>query len=379
MNKKLIALAIASALAAPVAMADGGNVKISGQMNFSYDLIKGNAGGTANQTMSNVSSNASNIIFSGDEDLGNGLKAVWQVQTYFTGGGTGNTDSTCSDSSVGCGNTFAGLTGGFGGVYLGKNDTPFKTIGRKVDLFGNTLGDSRNLISSATLVNAAGTTVAKNDSWDLRPSSMVWYASPSMSGFQVIAGYVTNANNLTAGNANQIGATSATSVAAIYANGPVFAGLAWEKHQVGGTNDAPKAWRLTGGYDFGVAKVVALYEDTKNTTAAANTDDDRKVWGLGAAFKLDGANTLKAQYYKAKDIGNVSNTGANMWALGADHAMSKRTTAYVAYARTNNKNGDTTANVFPAYSVSGGGHGDNAGSVGTQATSGVSVGMIHNF
>jgi len=371
MNKKLIALAIASALAAPVAMADGGNVKITGQLNVSYDLIKGNAGGTSNQTMSNVSSNASNIVFSGDEDLGNGLKAVWQVQTYFTGGGTGNTDTSCDvGSSVGCGNTFAGLTGGFGGVYLGKNDTPFKTIGRKVDLFNNTLGDSRNLISSG-IANGTG------NAWDLRPSSMIWYASPSMSGFQIVAGYVTNAE----AGANTMAKTSATSVGATYANGPVFVGAAWEKHQPGGTTDAPKAWRLSGGYDFGVAKIVALWQSTKSNLAD-QSEDDRKVWGLGGAFKLDGANTLKAQYYKADKFGNQNNTGASMWAIGADHAMSKRTTAYVGYARTSNKNGDAAAVpaiAAPAFSVSGGGHGDNAGSVAGQATSGLTVGMIHNF
>lgn len=80
--------------------------------------------------------------------------------------------------------------------------------------------------------------------------------------------------------ANGLNYTSATSIAATYVNGLVFAGFAWNKHQVGGTSNASKAIRVSGGYDFGVAKVVALWQSTKDNTAAVDTNDDRKIWGL---------------------------------------------------------------------------------------------------
>jgi predicted porin len=91
-----------------------------------------------------------------------------------------------------------------------------------------------------------------------------------------------------------------------------------------------------------------------------------------------GATTLKAQYYKANDLSNCdagddcSNTAANMVAIGADYALSKRTTAYVAYARTNNDDD-------VAYSAFGGGHGDNPGTVTGKDPSGLSIGMKHAF
>ena len=382
MNKKLIALAIATAFAAPVAMADSGNVKISGKIHVSFDSTKGGVGGsTDNQTISNVSSNASRVAFSGDEDLGNGLKTIWQVETETSLGGTGSGDGT-----VGNRNSFLGLTGGFGTVLMGKNETPFKEVGRKVDLFGDQIGDNRNIVSAS---NAAG---SNGNQWDLRPSSVVAYASPSMAGFKVAAAYATN----TSTTANTLASTSAQSVAATYENGPVFVGLGYERHNVAGSTltTAPTAWRLSAGFDFGSLKLVGLYQTTKDNnategvatvnSAASNptttSDDDRNAWGLGAAFKM-GSNTLKAQYYRAGDFGNISDTGANMWALGVDHAMSKRTTAYVAYARTAN---DTRSfNSAPAnasaFSVTGGGHGDNAGSIAGQNTNSVSVGMMHSF
>ena len=385
MNKKLIALAIATAFAAPVAMADSGNVKISGELNLSFDSITGAVGGsTDNMAMSNVSSNSSNIVFSGDEDLGNGMKAIWQVQTFTSMGGTGNSDSVNTDG-LGNGSSFAGLTGGFGTVKLGKMDTPFKAIGRKVDLFSNQVGDSRNLISSG---GVAGT----GNTWDLRTNNAASYTSPAMNGFQATAHYSTNYDTSTA---NTLAATSAASVGATYENGPVFAGLSYERYNTAGTGKVtpPNAWRLVGGYNFGDLKLVGLYQKSRDNnstegvatttatlTAGTASDDERNVWGLGAAYKM-GSNTLKAQYYRAGDFGNAGDTGANMWALGMDHAMSKRTTAYVAYSRTANdsRSVNGTASNLAAFSATGGGHGDNAGSIAGQNTNAVSVGMIHKF
>ena len=90
MQKKLIALALASAFAAP-AFAATSNVDIGGTMAFSIDSL--DADSPTNGRNTNISSNASNIFFKGSEDLGGGLKAIWQVQTYFSAGGTGNTDA----------------------------------------------------------------------------------------------------------------------------------------------------------------------------------------------------------------------------------------------------------------------------------------------
>ncbi len=97
-----------------------------------------------------------------------------------------------------------------------------------------------------------------------------------------------------------------------------------------------------------------------------------------------GATTLKAQYYKASDLTDCglvdcSATGGNMIAVGADYSLSKRTTAYVAYAKTNNDSSNVVGVTNASFSAFGGGHGDNPGTVAGKDPSGFSVGMKHSF
>ena len=394
MNKKLLALAVAGAFVAPAAMAQS-NVTIGGYMNFSLDSLKGrNAAGDDLTTKTNVSSNASNIYFRGKEDLGNGLSAFWQIQTYFSAGGTGNADSSFgTKDGVSSGNTFVGLEGkSWGKVLLGKHEAPFKLISRKVDLFGNQLGVSRNLVARPT---GGGAMTVTSAGWDLRPNNMIAYGTPKFSGFSALVGYVTNLSSAAAidsptGGPND-SAVDAWSANATYENGPIYVGLGYERHNrskrstaAASNENDEKAWRLAAGYNFGAFRVVGLYQRESDLDAgnAANRSAKRTVWGLGGAYKL-GANTLKLQYYKAGDIKNTSianadQTGANLWAVGVDHALSKRTKVYAVYARTNNER-------WAAYSAFGGGHGDNPGTVTPTATvdskdpSGFSLGVIHTF
>lgn len=409
MNKKLIALAVAGAFAAPAAMAQG-NVTIGGKMHFSLDSLKGaNAAGNDLVSKTNVSSNASNIYFKGSEDLGNGLSAIWQIQTFFSAGGTGNADDAfgATKDGVSSGNTYVGLSSkSWGTVVLGKHESPFKLVGRKVDLFGDQLGDNRNIVSNpngavvtTTLVGTGPNTTAVSPTsggWDLRPNNVVAYVSPNFNGFTGTIAYVSNitsgaAQDGAAGTASTSlnpSAVNAWSGSAVYENGPIYLGLGYERHNfskglTGDNRNDEKAWRLSGGYNFGAFKLVGLYQRESDLWVDSNNNAaKRTVWGLGGAYTM-GANTFKLQYYKAGDIKNTSyawanDSGANMWALGVDHKLSKRTSVYAVYARTNNDR-------YARYSAFGGGHGDNPGSITPTAAvdskdpSGFGVGVIHSF
>jgi predicted porin len=351
MNKKLIALAVAAALAPAAALADSGNVTIYGGVHMSVDSLDD---GVNRET--NVSSNSSYIGFKGNEDLGNGLKAVWQMEGLVGMGETGaaaNAPSASSANALTTRNSFLGLSGGLGTALVGQHDTPMKIVGRKADLFGDQIGDSRNMITAGGI-------------GDLRPSNVMAYVSPTFGGFHGAIAYVTN-NDAAAAETNS---TKAVSALGLYENGPVMVGLAYEKHNVDGTSADPKQWRLIGGYTFGSMKVVALYQKADDLGTVDNAD--RKVWGLGAAYKM-GATTIKGQYYKAGDLDGAANTDANMIALGVDYSLSKRTTAYVAYAKTSND----SASAFNAF---GGGHGDAPAVAGLDKDpSGFSLGMKHSF
>ena len=379
MKKSLIALAVASAVSAP-AFAATSNVDVYGVLNVSVSRVDSGISGTDKSI--SVSSNASRLGFKGSEDVGGGLSAIWQVESGF------NADET--SGTLGSRNTFVGLKGGFGTILAGKHDTPMKMIGRKVDNFGDTLADSRNLLGAS-----AGD---GKSMFDLRTPNTVAYISPSFSGFSVAAAYVADHQGLTYGSAAAATATStatamptacvsnldcnkndAYSITAGYDNGPLMLGLGYEKQNFAGIDQTvvPHAafstdrsiWRLVGGYTFGDFKLAAQYERTHSSDVDAF---DRNAWGLFGNYAI-GAVTLKANYMKVDDYKNSSNTSAKQYTVGADYSLSKRTTAYAFYAKVKNDSG-------AAFGLgSGGGVSDQTVGVAGVDPSVFGIGMKHSF
>jgi len=349
MMKKILAVAIVSAFAAP-AFAATANVDVYGNVHMSVDILDN---GTADGV--NVSSNASSFGIKGTEDLGGGLNAIWQVETNLGGERRGASFTTARD-------TFVGLKGGFGTARLGYMNTPTKQLSRKLDLFNNKIGDTRNLL------RANGTTGASGNAWEERFDNGIRYDTPSFGGFTANVHYSTNFDSVGVTTTND---TDAYSLGANYANGPLFVGATYQKNNLTvGTGDETN-WRLGAGFNIADLKLVALYSSSSDQRGVSGADRD--VWGVGAAYKL-GNGAIKAQYYKASDEdGSVAETGAKMFAVGYDYNLSKRTTAYVAYSKTKNDSGAA----FSA--MGGGGHGDNLTIAAGQDPDAFSLGMIHKF
>ena len=366
--KNAIRLTIAGAFAiAPCSDAQNNSVRVAGYLNYSIEVLEGNVGtGDRNRSLTDISSNGSSLTLSGSEDLGLSLMSKWQVQTFFSAGGTGNSDPVYRDE-LSNGVTFLGLSGSFGQVRLGKLETPFKVVGRDVDLFNSQLGDSRNIIAPGTATGAGGDGLW-NNTWDLRANNTVAYTSPHFSGFEMMGAYVTNLNS-GSNSAKSDAATSIYSVNATYAAGPVFVGIGYEEHETL-TSVSPEALRVAGSYAFGAVKFVALWQTTRNNGGVVG--NDRAAWGLGMAFKTSNRYTLKLQYYETPNMRGVVNTYAAMLAVGLDYELSRRTTLYTSYAQVNNGG-------FAQYSPFGGSHGDNPGSAIGQASRGISVGIAHQF
>src|SRR6187399_183435 len=107
MNKKLVAVAVAGMLAAPLAaQAQTANVTLYGRLNLDMEVVNVKQDGTANPPASNgfgkqnvfrVMSNSSRLGVRGSEALGGGLSAVFQIESAVgaaTGGGLGSTLGT---------------------------------------------------------------------------------------------------------------------------------------------------------------------------------------------------------------------------------------------------------------------------------------------
>ncbi len=347
--KKLLAVMAVFALVlmaqVPAAQAE---VTIFGQVHMSVDMVDAdNPAPVYTDSQLVVANNTSRIGFKGEEKLDNGMNLFWQIDTAVVMDGETNT--------LAARNRYLGIGGGFGKVLVGIHDTPYKLIGRKIELFPEYVGDARNVTS----VGGFG--------WDLRPSNVIAYMSPKMGNAEIIAAYVTDSTNATPAIDNND--FSAMSVSISYTAGPLWAGFAYEKHDVSPTADET-GMRVTASFDLtSDAKVVAFYQQLSDLGGVSGAD--RSDMGVGVSFAM-GSNVLKAQYYKAGETG--TNDGGSVMAIGADHKLSKSTTAYIAYASADNDSGTA------AYMMNGGGHGDGPTPTATGGSpSAISIGMIYKF
>jgi predicted porin len=401
MQKKLIALAVASALTVPaLALADTGNVTIYGSANVSYDFVDSGANGNRSQR---VSSNTSTLGLKGSEDLGDGLTAVWQVEQGIDMTGAGNSVlGGGTASTFGTQNTFVGLSSAtMGTVVLGRHDTPYKLATRGFDQFANGIADNRSLMglsSSAIGVpfhsGAALGTTNTAVAFDGRQPDVIAYISPAMAGLTIAVGHVNLNQDLGLSQSSSADHNSgAWSVAGLYGNGPLFASLAYETHDLESALTAlghpyagaeEHAAKLGLGYTADAFSVGFAYETTSDNIGSVLGAPGADILGhnayyLSGKFNINGSDAIKAAYSRIGDLSAVADTAANQFSLGYDHAMSKRTTVYALYTRLNNgANG--------AYGLSGSassaniasGAGSTVAGVGSDPSA-VSIGLKHSF
>lgn len=391
MQKKFIALAVAG-LVSGAAFAQS-NVTIYGVADSTFDIINVSGATTAGQntgSFNRVSTNSSVLGFKGVEALGNGLSAVFQYESavgFDAGGALG----ASRDSYV-------GLTGGFGTVVLGQLTGPTRALGASVDVNSGATGIGANsgllgkLGNNLTLTTGTDNTVAANacgksstctSAFDTRWKNAIAYVSPSFSGLTATVAYVANENKSTdinSGTAAQLN-TSGYDLGVNYANGPIAAGLTYNKVKLGTVLDTDaNIWRLAGSYNFGVAKVLGLYEQTRGNNLAVNGDNAKQnVWGLGLTYNVTTAGKALVQFYKANDMSgsafaNNNQTGAKLWEIGYEHSLSKRTMVKASYANLNN---DDRARYDYGVNAAGSTSGAAVGNGTTM--SGFSVGVRHSF
>ncbi len=311
MQKKIIALAIASALTVPaIAMADGGNVGLYGQVNLSADRV--NHGEETNSTSSNeLVSNGSRLGVAGNEDIGGGLTAMFQVE--------GGVDQVSGANTFAFNrNTFVGLkSDDMGTLLAGRYDSAYKSSTRGLDLFGDTTADNQHQLGHNKYAHDTGRENSLN------------YMSPSMGGFSVAAG-VAKA---------QSGYGHSVSMAGMYGMDNLYAALAYDKisAQAGGTEG--KAIKLGGSYTIDAVKLNAVVERLTDSTGTPAVDSKRTNFYVGGQFNLSEADAIKLAFAKRGDsTGNTDNVKAVT--VGYNHSMSKRTSVYGLFTKVTD-NGTT--------------------------------------
>ena len=123
MNKKVMAVAVAGALAAPAAMAQTSGVQIGGYIQVFYYQHDPAVPLTASKA-DRLQDSESNFYVRGEEQLGGGMSAWFQCESSMNGMFSGAASATgfCTRNSG------AGFKGGWGNLFVGTWDTPHKNV-----------------------------------------------------------------------------------------------------------------------------------------------------------------------------------------------------------------------------------------------------------
>lgn len=316
MKKQLLAVAVASAIAAP-AMAQ--NVTVSGNINVGFQSVDTGVQGVGSFMRSNEGGlSGSDLFIQGSEDLGGGLKAAFIFRTDI---------KTNSQTSV----TWAKeraieLSGTFGAVRLGTTDvTSAQTIDASVSHFG----DFGNTVKSATTT----ATLASGEIGADDISTIRW-TSPKMNGLTLQAGVSNMSTESNTTDANKT--TRVEGVFASYEMGVTTAYVGWTQDAgVGSEKDKDTRFGLKtklGDVDLGL---LVAKSDVGGTSTALH---GIKTTMINAAYNLGGGTSAHVVYGKQK-IDGTSNSEGNGYTLGLKKALSKRTTLYGAYTSSDSDSG----------------------------------------
>jgi predicted porin len=358
MNKKVMALAVAGAFAAPTAaLAQASSVQIYGTMYMEYSAahqgskVPATFGGVLQGDLVNVDnlqSPGAEIGIKGEEALGGGYSAWFQCASTadIRGAGTG------SGIQGFCGrNSAIGLKGAFGNVFAGNWDMPMKRTAGAVRITSDTgiWGGGPMLFGNSSTFNDAGTPMA----WSRRQNNSIFYDSPVWNGLQVFGGISTPSTAIALTTNASGNKPRVWGLAANYTNGPLLITAGYESHQNfnpgagascaqtgsalgGGTcgtgsvatlnsNVATydSGWQVGAAYQLGPVKAGVLY--TKQTydfglqtgpggaNGTFNQGMDGKVsaWNIAGEWNVMGPHALRGGYTKA------NSTSGSMQAPGA--------------------------------------------------------------
>ncbi|MGB1201553.1 MAG: porin [Cognaticolwellia aestuarii] len=281
-NKIAVALLSSLSLSAFAA-----NVDIYGKANLSLQSSDEGEG-----SFTEVKSNASRIGLKGTHDLGDGLTVIYQAEFQVDLDGDSEKGDSITDR-----NQYIGLSGSFGEVLLGKNDTMLKQSQGKVDLFNDLNGDIKSLWKGEN-----------------RMADTVSYKSPKFNDFQVGVTYIAE---------DSVDAEDGVSVAVFYGDAKLkkskmFASIAVDSE--------------VNGYDVTRATVQGK---VSGIVLGAMVQTQEKIDGsaemngfmVSASYKMDKV-TFKGQYQAADFKDGDDKSGMT---VGADYALAKSTKLYTFY------------------------------------------------
>jgi predicted porin len=276
--------------------------------------------------MSSGAMNTSRIGFRGSEDLGGGLKAIFQLENGFkldTGAFDGDANQLFNRQSN------VGLEGGFGRIVAGRS---FSTTYDFILPF-----DPMGYSAQYSWVTSAGATGARKDGMPTGVSNLIKYQGTfsgvkigAMVGFGEVAGSTSD--------------TSKYGVGLGYDNGPFSVATTYDRVNgtaavAGGAFDKSTSIHLAGGYQVMESlKFSVGYRYYKRTLASGATPLRSDFYWGGATYKFTPALSLIGTVYYQNQKNLAVDADPIMYSVRLKYALSKRTDLYAsgAYAKAKN-------------------------------------------
>jgi predicted porin len=309
MKKSLLALAVAAAL--PAFAYAQTNIVLNGSIDVALEHVndESNAGNGSDLRVSNGVWSGSRFAISGTEELGGGLKGIFNIEHRLAP----DTGTVTSGAVFWAGQSWVGIQGGFGAIRLGRQYSPmFRALAG-----GDVTGYSwYNNLAGGNLAGAGSI-----GGWTLRLANDVSYQSPSIGGFTIHAAYAAG-EDAVAPIDRKLGDT--LGIAAVGAFGPINIGVGYHNIDAGdvpGADDG-KELGLSLGAKFGNFGIGLAGVQTEGFDPAA---EKRKAYYASLSAGVGAGTVYLVGSRDDRGGEDIDNTGL---ALTYSHGLSKRTFVY---------------------------------------------------
>ncbi|UXH76350.1 porin [Roseateles amylovorans] len=345
---------------AQAANGGGAGPVVYGRLNLGLEQV----GGGGRGSLSRLSNDRSVLGFRGEESLGDGWSAVWQIEGSVlvdTGGGT----------SLANRDTRLGLSGPWGTAFGGVWTLPYTAATSGFDPFYPTTAGYMALIGNGSASIADN--LSDSTAFDRRQQNVLQYWTPTAGGWSGRLAFSPGEERSTVTGARP----SLWSSSLTYAASDLTAVWAHEQHRRFQTADSTdRAWKLGVSGQLGATRLSALIERLDYRTATGPLRRDalyvsavHKIGRLSVMGGLSVAGDGKGRAVtRVGPLARGAQTGAVQLTVGVDQALSRRTSLFAWVSRIRN---DAAARYDFAI--------NSPGAMMGSHPSVLSVGMKHSF
>ena len=246
---------------------------------------------TASGTEVDMVSNASRLGIKGSMDFGEGIEAIYQAE-YEVDPVDGTADES-KDRTFKQRNSFVGLKGSVGTIFLGKHDTATKKSQKKIDLFNDLAGDIKNILQGEN-----------------RMSDLVGYTTPKINGFSATFNAIKGTEGL---GDDSIGDSTSTSIS--YDSENFYIALAFDSELKGYDST-----RLTLQIPFNRSQLGIMFQDSKKLSTGVEEDG----YVISFSQKVGDKGTLKFQQAES----DMKLDSGKQFSFGYDYKLSSKAKAF---------------------------------------------------